>query len=117
MLTILAYRSCGIAIYTEAEFSDEAHSAQHAQSVFVEAFSRVADGANYLVLYVLLAVVGVNYMSFIIVQCDGVDGEVASRQVFEQGSAECDGVRTTLVRISRLGAVGSNFDDGEASVF
>src|SRR3989344_106205 len=117
MLTIFAYSCCCITVDAETELSDETHCTKHAQRVFIEALRRLTYGTHQFVLYVLLTVVGVNKMSFRIFQRNSVDGEVATGEILEQGSTKCDGVWPTLVRVFRLGAVGSYFDNSEFWIF
>src|SRR3989344_5183761 len=116
MLAIFAYGACCLAINTEAEFGDDAHCPEHAKSVLAEAVRRYTDGSDQFVLYVLLTVVWINDVSFIVVERDGVNGEVAAREVLGQRGAELYPVGTPLIRILRLGAVGSDLNDGDPLV-
>src|SRR3989344_1622635 len=116
MLAIFAYGACCLAINTEAEFGDEAHCPEHAKSVLAEAVRRYANGSDQFVLYVLLAIVRVDQVSLSIIERDGVNGEVAAREVLGQRGAELYPVGTPLIRILRLGAVGSDLNDGDPLV-
>src|SRR3989344_9105394 len=93
MLAIFLNRCRSSTLDAETELGDEAPRTQHPKRIFAEALARISDRAHDFVLYVLLAVVRVNKLSFMNVQGDRVDGEVAASEVFEKGSAEGDRVR------------------------
>ncbi len=51
-------------------------------------------------------------MSFRIIECDGIDGEVATGEVFKKGSAEFNFVRSASIRICGFGTVRRYLDYG-----
>ena len=55
-------------------------------------------------------------MSLRVVERDGIDGKVAASKVLKQGSAKLHFVRTALVGIGGLGAVGSYLNNSEARI-
>src|SRR3989344_5242101 len=100
MLTIFAYGGGGVPINAEIKFCNKTHGTQHSQSVLIKTLWCVADCPYQFVLYVLLPIVGVYNVSFSVIECDSVDGEVATGKIFKQGSTELHCIRSAFVRIS-----------------
>src|ERR1035437_9097844 len=116
MLTILANCCGGISIDTEIKLGDETDGAEHAERVLAESLVCIPYRAQEFVLYVLLTVIGVNDMSFRLIERDGIDCEVASGEILLERLPPLDLVRSTLVGVFRRGTVRRNLDDSGTGI-
>src|ERR1035437_1966044 len=111
MLTILANCRGGIPIDTEIKLGNETDGTKHAERVLVESLARVPHRAQEFVLYVLLTVIGIDKVSFRLIERYSIDCEVPPCEVLFERFPPFHLVRSALVRVFRLSAIRGYLDD------
>jgi len=97
----------------EAEFGSNSYGAHHAEGIFIETFKRVAHGADKVVLEILPAVIGVNELPSVFrdeLESHGVDGKVATGEVFFQSFSPVDVVGMSTVGVPYFFAEGGDVE-------
>ena len=90
-------RGLGFGLQLELEGRNEARTPQNSEPVLPEALARVANRAQELSAHVGEPVEGVHELTVHRVVGDGVDGEIATREVLDDISYESDVIRTAPV--------------------
>jgi hypothetical protein len=96
-----------------AEAGSEAHGAQHAKLIFVEATMRLADSTDDFALQVFTSAHEVE--NFVVVQRieqQAIDGEVAALHIFFGVTSEAHLIGMTAIGVQAIGAEGGDFNAG-----